>query len=42
MALKPTLSAHRRRVHPVAVELFAVLALAVPVWGPVILWAVGA
>lgn len=42
MAVAPTLSARRRRVHPITVELFAVLALAVPVWGPVIAWAVGA
>lgn len=42
MAVRPTLSTRLRRVHPIAVELLAVLALAVPVWSPVILWAVGA
>ena len=42
MAVRPTLSARRRRVHPIAVELFAVLALAVPVWAPIFAWAVGA
>lgn len=42
MAVAPTLSAHRRRVHPIAVELLAVLVIAVPAWSPVIAWAVGA
>ena len=39
MAIAPILSARRRRVHPIAVELFAVLVIAVPAWSPVILWA---
>ncbi len=42
MAVSPTLSARRRRVHPIAVELSAVLVIAVPAWAPIILWAVGA
>ena len=42
MALSPTLSARRRRVHPIAVELLAVVGLSVALWGPVVAWVVTA
>lgn len=41
MAVKGILPAHARRAHPLTGAL-AVVFLSVSLWGPIVLWAVGA